>query len=444
MTIIAIITAKLILKIVRVFGGGATTLPGRVALKMKYNILNRLSKGVKIICITGTNGKTTTCALVEHAFRTLGFSYFINKSGANMISGVASSFIENSSVFGRCKKEYAILECDENSFPEISRYLDARVVAVTNIFRDQLDRYGETENTLNTVLSAIKNMPEATLVFNADCPLTYSLSEKCDNEIITFGVNADFEKSFAEDNRFCPVCKSELIYRSRVYAQLGNYFCPCCSFKRVYPDVCAENIVSLDDSSSRFFVSKKTQNEPVSISLGGIYNIYNYCCSVAILNTLGIDDNGALSSFSGAFGRMEKFLGDGFEILLLLVKNPVGFSNCVSYVSKMKGDFSLVFALNDNEADSTDVSWLWDVSFSKLRNPFCSFITIGKRSYDMALRLKYDGIQPSVMIDGEDYDRLVKTIKKQGKNTVVFANYTSMMNMRKRFVATFGGKEFWE
>ena len=438
---IAIITAKLVLKILRLMGKGATTLPGRIALKMKYNILNTLSFGVKIICVTGTNGKTTTCAFIEHALREGGFSYFINKSGANMISGVASSFIENCTVFGRCKKEYAILECDENSFPEISRYLDAEIVAVTNVFRDQLDRYGETETTLNTIVSAIKNMPEAVLVLNADCPLTYSISEKCENKVITFGINANSRLKSAEDNRFCPLCKSELVYKSRVYAQLGNFFCPRCAFKRVYPDFCAEEISALENGKSEFFICYD-KRELVSTSLGGIYNVYNYCCAYAILKTLGIRTD-SLSSFSGAFGRTERFSGDGFEVLLLLVKNPVGFANCINFASKMRG-YNFVFALNDNEADGCDVSWIWDACFSKLKNASSSFYTIGKRSPDMALRLKYDGITATEIISGEDYEYLIKLLKTKKQNTVVFANYTAMMNMRKHFIRAFGGKEFWQ
>ena len=442
MVFITLLTAKLILRLMRLFGMGATTLPGRIALNMKYNILNRLSKGVKVICITGTNGKTTTCALIEHALKNEGYSYFINRSGANMISGVATSFIENCNIFGRCKREYAILECDENSFPEISRYLDAEIVAVTNVFRDQLDRYGETETTLSTIISAIYNMPDSVLVLNADCPLTYSISEKCDNDVITFGVNADFRLKSADDNRFCPICKCALIYKSRVYAQLGDFFCPRCAYKRVYPSVCAEELVSLDDGGSRFFLQTDYHREMSEISLGGIYNVYNYCCAVAILKTLGIKHD-SLSTFSGAFGRMERFFGDGFDVFMLLVKNPVGLSNCINFASQMYG-YDYVFALNDNEADGIDVSWIWDVSFSKLKNNSSDFITIGKRSYDMALRLKYDGITASKIIDGEEYEALLGILNSRKKNTVVFANYTAMMNMRKAFVRAFGGKEFWE
>ena len=441
--IFSIITAKLIAEFLHIFHFGATTLPGKIALRMKYNILNRLSDGVKIICVTGTNGKTTTCALIEYALKAQGLSYFINKSGANMISGVATAFLMNCNMLGKCKREYAILECDENSLPEISRYLDARVVAVTNVFRDQLDRYGETDSALKSIISGIENMPDSILVLNSDCPLTFYISEKSDNRAVTFGINADFKQKSVSDTRYCPRCKSELIYKSRVFAHLGNYSCPICEFRRVYPDVCIESIGGYDEYGSEFVVACGDDNECVSISLGGLYNLYNYCCAKAVLRVLNIDKKGILSGFSGAFGRMERFKYNNRSILLLLVKNPAGFSSCIRYASQIRGAFNMVFALNDNDADGRDVSWIWDASFDELSERKSEAITIGKRSYDMALRLKYAGISCS-SIEGEDYRQLLEMIKKSEKDFVIFANYTAMMNMRKHFIKAFGGKDFWE
>ena len=441
--IFSIITAKLIAEILHIFHFGATTLPGRIALKMKYNILNRLSHGVKIICVTGTNGKTTTCALLEYALKAQGFSYFINKSGANMISGVATAFLMNCNIFGKCKREYAILECDENSLPEISRYLDASVVAVTNIFRDQLDRYGETDYALNSIISGIENMPDSILVLNSDCPLTFYIGEKCENKIMTFGINADFNQNSVSDTRYCPRCKSELIYKSRVFAHLGNYSCPKCAYKRAYPDICIDSVGRYDEYGSEFAVACAGENECASISLGGLYNLYNYACARAVLRALEIDEKGILGGFTGAFGRMERFQYQNGSVLLLLVKNPAGFSSCIRYASQIRGDFSMAFALNDNDADGRDVSWIWDVSFDELSERECDVITVGKRSYDMALRLKYAGISCK-SIDGEDYQQLLKIIMNSKKNYVIFANYTAMMNMRKHLIKAFGGKDFWE
>ena len=361
-----------------------------------------------------------------------------------MISGVATAFIMNCNIFGRCSKEYAILECDENSLPEISRYIDAEIVAVTNVFRDQLDRYGEIEHVLNSIITGISNMPDSKLVINADCPLTYSISEKLENEITTFGINASLNQGAVSDNRFCPICKGELIYKSRVYAQLGDYFCPECAYKRVFPDICINSISENSELGYSFFINSSGKTEIASTSLGGIYNIYNYCCAAAILKTLGVYESTALEGFSGAFGRMEHFNSGKKDIQLLLVKNPVGFSNCINYASKLRGDYDFVFALNDNDADGRDVSWIWDTSFSKLAGKNSKFITVGKRSFDMALRLKYSGIDVLRAFEGEDYNSLIRLVKEENKDFIIFANYTSMMNMRKFFVEAFGGREFWE
>ena len=360
-----------------------------------------------------------------------------------MISGVATAFLMNCSIFGRCKKEYAILECDENSLPEISRYIDASIVAVTNVFRDQLDRYGELDSAFKAIISGINNMPEALLVLNADCPITYSIADKCENEIFTFGVDANCSQNAVSDSRFCPICGNELEYKSRVYAQLGNFSCPKCAYKRAHPELIISDINETDGVCS-FVVNQGSDAEPASTMLGGIYNVYNFACAAAVLSTLGLYECALLDDFSGAFGRMERFNCGDKKVLLMLVKNPVGFSNCISYASKLSGKHNLVFALNDNEADGCDVSWIWDTSFSFLEGVGENIITIGRRSFDMALRLKYDGINTALSIDGEDYCKLIELIRESKNDFVVFANYTSMMNMRKFFVEAFGGKEFWE
>lgn len=438
--IISIITAKIAAFILRLFGKGATTFPGKIALALKYNILNPLSKNVHIICVTGTNGKTTTCALIEHILKSKNKSYFINKSGANMLTGVATAFIANSTIFGKCKKEYAILECDENSLPLISRYIDAEAVVVTNVFRDQLDRYGEVDYTLSKIKQGIDNMPDALLVLNADCPLTFSLSRLCDNDYITFGMNADVNQQSVSDNSYCPVCSAKLCYISRIYAQLGDYYCKNCGYKRVVPDYNVNNIVSVSDMGSTFFIGENI----CDISLGGLYNIYNAAAAIAVLDAMQINGIRAVSTFGGAFGRMERFSCGDKDILLLLVKNPVGLSSCVKYAKNIKGCFNAVFALNDNSADGRDISWIWDSQLFEIKDKCKSVTAMGTRAYDMALRLKYDDITVDKIIDGENYQRLIEMIQKEQGNFIVFSTYTSMMKMRHGFVESFGGTEFWE
>ena len=182
--ILSCLVCRFVHFVLQKLGRGATTLPGRVALKVKRNILNDLSRDVKVIIVTGTNGKTTSCRIVEEGLKTAGKTYFINKSGANLITGITSSFIMNSTITGKAKYEYAIVECDENAFREVSRYIRADVVLVTNVFRDQLDRYGEVTHTLNAIKESVKNLPNATICLDADCSLTYSMSKEISNKII--------------------------------------------------------------------------------------------------------------------------------------------------------------------------------------------------------------------------------------------------------------------
>lgn len=434
--ILSIIISKLVAFVLHILGKGATTLPGKVALSLKYNILNHLSNGVKIICVTGTNGKTTTCALIEQGLKAAEKSYFINKSGANMITGVATAFVVNSNLFGKCKKEFAVLECDENSLPEISRYIDAQVLVVTNIFRDQLDRYGEVQTTLSKIQEGIDNMPQTNLIINADCPLTFSL---CNDNSMTFGINASLDISAVSDNRFCPKCSAGLRYRSVVYSQLGDFYCPRCGYRRKKPDFSVNELFDVGEYGSSFSLN----GEYVSISLGGAYNIYNFLSAAAVLDYFDIDFK-PLRFFNGAFGRMEKFVFNDKKILLMLVKNPVGYASCISYAVNLQGKYNLVFALNDNGADGRDVSWIWDVSFKPLLPKCNSVTTMGVRSYDMALRLKYDGIKVNSVINGEQYSQLVRNIKRLDEDFIIFANYTSMMNMRHILINEFGGAEFWQ
>ena len=434
--------AKFIFAVLRLLKRGATSLPGKIALKIKPDILNTLSENVKIICVTGTNGKTTTCALLEHYFKERGISYFINKGGANMISGVATAFIVNSTIFGRCKKEYAILECDENSLPLISSYLDAQIIVVTNIFNDQLDRYGDIMHVYNQIKKAIINTPKATLVLNGDCPLTYSLSRCCNNLVYTFGTNLDGCNIYAE-NYYCPICSKKLNYSSKAFAQLGNYSCGNCDFKRPKLDFVITDLIKSDENGSEFLYFLNRKMYQTRISLGGVYNLYNYACASLTLLLLGESNLKILSDFGGTFGRLETFCCGNKSIKIMLIKNSVGFNGCVDYAAKLSGNYNYVFALNDNSADGVDVSWIWGVNLDDRLTNINKCYTIGKRTFDMSVRLKYASIRVDEMIENENYQRLMEIIDNSSNDFVIFATYTAMMKMRHLFTQKYGGKEFW-
>lgn len=429
---VVIIFSRMLSRILNLFGFGATTLVGKIALKLKPNILYHLSKGVKVVCVTGTNGKTTTCAMIEKGMIDADKSYFINKSGANMLSGIVTSFIKNSTLSGKCKREYAILECDENSLPLITNYLDSKIIVVTNVFRDQLDRYTEINTTLTKIIKGIHNSPNALLILNADCPITSSIASFCKNDVRYFGVEKSTRIVAPSDSVYCPMCNSKLCYHSVIFAHLGDYYCKSCGYKKAFSNFVAKDVV---DNNGCYSFS--LNDERYSLQIGGIYNLYNFLSCALALYSLDISYS-TVAQFGGAFGRLETFYNGNSKIILLLVKNPVGFANCISYAKNLDFSFNAVFILNDNEADGKDVSWIWDVDFKPVSKKIISSYTYGIRKYDMCLRLKYDDI-----IANCDCKPLIEVIKETDENFVIFASYTAMMDIRHKLVENFGGDEFW-
>lgn len=453
--LISCLVCRFVHFVLQKMGRGATTLPGRVALKVKRNILSDLSKNVKVIIVTGTNGKTTSCRIIEEGLKTAGKTYFINKSGANLITGITSSFIMNSTVTGKNKYEYAIVECDENAFREVSRYIRADVVLVTNVFRDQLDRYGEVTHTLNAIKESVKNLPNATICLDADCSLTYSMSREIPNKIITFGVNTPFEKNAKapeiSDAKYCIFCKNEYDYTYHTYGHLGGFVCKSCGYSRPNPDFAVTSVEELKQNHSVVVASFNGNKNLVKVNIGGAYNVYNAIGCAAGLSALGIDDATiikALESFNGAFGRMEQFKSGENKINVILVKNPAGFSQTMSFLKSIDDDFTMILSLNDNAADGRDISWIWDVDFNGIfeRSNVKDIFVTGKRCYDMAIRVKYEGVgdREIKVIENEDYNKLVDIATSQGRDVYIVPTYTSMMAMRPTIAKRLGGKEFWE
>ena len=436
-------------------GRGATSAPGMAAIKIKRNVLANLSKNTRVIIVTGTNGKTTSCRILEEGLKKAGKSYFINKSGANLITGITASFIMNSTLFGKCKKDYAIIECDENAFKEVSRYIRADVILVTNVFRDQLDRYGEVTHTLNAIKESVKNLPDAVVCLDADCSLTYSMSGEIPNKIVTFGVNVPFDENAKapeiSDAKYCIFCKNEYSYTYHTYGHLGGFECKRCGYKRPEPDFAITSVEELKQNHSIVVADFNGSKNLIKVNIGGAYNVYNAIGCAAALRALGIDEKtviSAIESFNGAFGRMEQFESNGNKINLILVKNPAGFSQTMNFLKSVDDDFTLVLSLNDNAADGRDISWIWDVDFAGIfdkANVKEIYVT-GKRCFDMAIRVKYEGTngREIKVIENQDYDTLVDVVTSQGRDVYIVPTYTSMMTMRPVIAKRLGGKEFWK
>ncbi len=430
-----ILVAKLCEKLLRLFGRGATTLPGRVALFLKKDILRSLASPLEIIIVTGTNGKTTTARMIENALLRAGKNCFLNRSGANLITGITTAFLMHCDLRGRYKAEYAVIECDENALKKVSAFMQAKCLVVTNIFRDQLDRYGEVYSTLSAIAAGARNMPHAKLVLNADDPVSFSLSKCCGN-VASFGIDKNLSLGGKGESEFCPVCQKKLQYSSRTYCQLGSFFCSDCGYKRIKPDVCADEIVLNGESGNFVFLSSFGREAMLEPKVGGIYNVYNALAAVCALQTVGVDVKTAvtsLSSFTGVFGRAESFGGTQ----LLLVKNPAGFSQTMNYLAQTDAE-NLIFVLNDNDADGKDVSWIWDAQIS-LPEKIKGVYAFGIRSGDMALRLKYAGAECEII---GSYNRFFELAEKD--KTAIVATYTAMMALRPYFAQKYNKKEFWK
>lgn len=449
------LVCRMVTFILHKLGRGATSAPGMAAIKIKRNVLANLSKNTKVIIVTGTNGKTTSCRILEEGLKKAGKSYFINKSGANLITGITASFIMNSTLLGKCKKDYAIIECDENAFKEVSRYIRADVILVTNVFRDQLDRYGEVTHTLNAIKESVKNLPNAVVCLDADCSLTYSISGEIPNKIVTFGVNVPFDKNAKapeiSDAKHCIFCKNEYSYTYHTYGHLGGFECKGCGYKRPEPDFAVTSVEELKQNHSIVVANFNGSKNLIKVNIGGAYNVYNAIGCAAALTALGIDEKtviSAIESFNGAFGRMEQFESNGNKINLILVKNPAGFSQTMNFLKSVDDDFTLVLSLNDNAADGRDISWIWDVDFGGIfdKTNVKEIYVTGKRCFDMAIRVKYEGTngREIKVIENEDYDALVDVVTSQGRDVYIVPTYTSMMTMRPVIAKRLGGKEFWK
>ena len=449
----AVLVCKLSRALIRLLGRGGTAFPGRMALKICPDVLGALSEGVRIILITGTNGKTTSARMIEQAFIDQKRSYFSNKSGANLISGVAAEFAMNSSLTGHCRKEYAVIECDEAASKTVLKYLKPEVIVATNVFRDQLDRYGEITHTLNNIIEGISHSPESLLCLNADCSLIASIPEHVPNPVVFFGINVpldDGDSRELSDASHCIHCKSEYEYDYHTYGHLGGFRCPKCGYSRPLPQYAVTEISALDVDSSSVSMDLNGRDLFLHINLPAVYNIYNAAGAAAALDAFGFqraEIASALASFDCGFGRMEKFDLEGRPGRMMLVKNPAGCNQVMRYLAALPDKAMFVVCLNDNDADGTDISWIWDADFERLStmgDRLDQVLVSGIRAEDMFLRLKYAGVPEERMTVLHDYNVLIDRMCRSEHRVFIMPTYTAMLDLRSLLQKRLGGKEFWE
>lgn len=451
--LIAIWTAKMISALCRISGREGVTLAGKAALKIDPSILEELSSQVreKIFVVCGTNGKTTTNNLLCAAIEAEGKKLVCNRTGSNMLQGVVAAFVLAADWNGKLNVDYACLEVDEASAQYIFPQMKPDYMILTNLFRDQLDRYGEIDTTMELLNRAVKTVPEMTVIVNGDDPLSAYLVMEGTNPYLTFGIaekadaaTDEAAKSAGEfsekkqlshevrDGGFCKKCGARLEYDFYHYGQLGEYHCTKCSFAHPETDFEAA-AVDLSNGLTFDIKTKKDAVQHVSVNYRGFYNIYNILAAYSVLEAAGMDTVHfvqTLHEFHPQNGRMESFMVNGCKVTLNLAKNPAGFNQNIEAMMSDQEEKDIIIAINDNAADGTDVSWLWDVDFDQMKDQTVKSITAcGIRCLDMQLRLKYVGIEADTVADIKAAIEQ-KTGRGSG-NLYVLVNYTALFSTRK-------------
>ena len=452
--ILAILLCKALRLVSRLLHRGGTAMPGRWALKVCPDLLELLAKDVNSVAITGTNGKTTSARMIEQAFSESGLNYFANRSGANLISGITTEFVMNASLTGRPRKEYAVIECDEAAARKVFSQLKPRVVVVTNLFRDQLDRYGEVTHTLENIRVAMQGAPEAVLCLNADCSLTASLADDLPNKVVYFGINQGAAPSRPKpeisDATHCIRCKTEYEYDYISYGHLGGFRCPKCGYRRHKADFAVTDITEQRPDGSTVVMDIQGEKRIVNVNLPAMYNIYNAVGAVTAAVEMGLDADTAvkaLADFQCGFGRMEQFKLGKAGTRMMLVKNPAGCNQVIEFLENIKEKFILVVCLNDRGADGTDISWIWDADFeglTSLGGYLDRVIVSGDRAGDMRVRIKYAGIPDEHISMQRNCEELVKWIEQQDMPVFIMPTYTAMLELRQVVIKHCGGADFWE
>ncbi|MFA6308260.1 MAG: MurT ligase domain-containing protein [Clostridia bacterium] len=454
---LAIIVSKLAIKACRLVKWGGTSLPGTIARKIYPGILKLISKDFNLIMVTGTNGKTTTTLIIAKMLEENGIEYITNKSGANLVSGITATFIDAVNLMGKSTVKTALIEIDEAAFNKFSEQRSPDILVVTNFFRDQLDRYGELYSTLLKVKLGIVNSPGVKLVLNADDSLCASLGKDTGRDSVYYGFEKEAynfnSKNSGSDATFCIYCKTKYEYMQKVYGHLGHFLCPNCGYTRPATEITCSKITALKSSNSIVKIRLSNTEHDIKINLPGLYNIYNALAALGVSKLFNLDTEKsvrALSIFDSGFGRMESIDVFGKTINVILVKNPTGFNQVLSFLFTEEKDMQIAFAINDKIADGTDVSWLWDVDFEELRtieNKIGIIYASGIRADDMALRLKYAGVSTEKIQIEEDYNNLIEiglSNTKEGQTFYILPTYTAMLAIRKILKKKYKLKEFWK
>lgn len=409
-----------------------TSFVGMLVLKICPDFLKYCSKYIKkrIITITGTNGKSTTSGLIAHILETAHQNVVHNLKGANMLTGVANVFAL--SIAPMKRYDYAVIESDEAYLTKLYDYMKSDYLVVTNLFRDQLDRYGELNTTAEFIKNAIDKNPDLKLVLNADDPIVATFDRT--KYAVYYGFeNVEYDcsyehKSNAPSEVFNCMCREELKYSKQFFAQQGHYYCPKCGYKRHECNYSAD--VKVYNDYSVLTVRNRGISFEFKVNLAGLYNAYNALAAISLGFETGMNQEEiqkSLDTYQAIFGRTEKRTINGNPTVIQLIKNPTGASEVLKTVDLKS---NIVIAINDNYADGRDISWLWDSDFEQLKKAEKLVITSGCRANDMATRLKYAGIPQEKIIVEPNIKKAIDKATTAGKTTIL-PSYTALLKINK-------------
>lgn len=449
-TSVAILACKATHRVMRLMGRTARAMPGMVSLRIDPRIVGTLSRGHKNIVITGTNGKTTTTHIVQQAvINTYGTAAY-DPSSTNLEQGIATTLCLDSNLRGQRKSERAVIECDEGASKTILPAMHPQVMVVTNLYRDQVDRYSSWTTARDYIITAALSSPETVLVLDADCQVTASIADAVPNRIVWFGVECPvYEEGIADfdEHVTCVECGEELSFTSRTFAHLGDFACPGCGRTHHRPDVACTAIANASEKSCTLTLRIDDEEHVVEANVRAGYDVYNAVAAVAGLLTTGMaveDAFRALARFTHAAHRFEIFDIEGTQTRLLLMKNTAGCNQLINMLQQ-EGELprNLVCLLGAEIMDGITTDWIQDVRWEKICGPETRVIVGGPKYEDMKNRLLKAGVQESNVSVQPSYAALVQDIAAIGEPVTVIANCSTIEALRLELVKKYEPVDYW-